>query len=187
MAVNQKEQKMLQQLCQFPAGSMILQEGEVNLDMYKIIRGKAEIYVDYGKDEEILLGIIKEEDCFGEFGLLLKRPAIYTVIAYTDIVAIRITEGVIGDFIAENNQYVLRIMKNMAKSMMTMKYHIDLMASDIKELQDKSADSNFSKKSQRDIYEAKRALRSYAIYGEDEIEALQRKVGMDSEEYDVKI
>ena len=42
----------------FPAESLILKEGEVNLDMYKIIQGKAEMYMGYGTDKEVLLGII---------------------------------------------------------------------------------------------------------------------------------
>ncbi|MCR4842548.1 MAG: Crp/Fnr family transcriptional regulator [Eubacterium sp.] len=120
-------------MVQFPEGAVILREGEVNLDMYKIVSGKAELYISYGTEEEVLIGIIKEGACFGEFGLLLKEPAIYTVVAYSDILAVRITEGAMGDFIQENHGYVLGIMQNMARSMMRMKYHIDLLTRDLEE------------------------------------------------------
>ncbi|RKM61255.1 hypothetical protein D6855_05020 [Butyrivibrio sp. CB08] len=108
----------------FPAESMIVQEGEVCLDMYKIIQGRAEMYVGYGTPNEVLIGIIGPGACFSELGLLMQAPAIYTVIAYTDVYAIRVTEGRIGDFIQENHSSILQIMKNMAKNMVIMQHQI---------------------------------------------------------------
>ncbi len=37
-------------LIKVPEGTMILQEGELNLEMYKIIDGHAEVYMGYGTD-----------------------------------------------------------------------------------------------------------------------------------------
>ena len=108
----------------FPAESMILKEGEVSLDMYKIIQGKAEMYVGYGTDREVLIGIIGPGACFGELGLLMHAPAIYTIIAYTDVYCLRVTEGKIGDFIQENHSSILQIMKNMANNMIIMQRQI---------------------------------------------------------------
>ncbi len=108
----------------FPAESMILREGEVCLDMFKIIQGRAEMYVGYGTDKEVLIGIIGPGACFGELGLLMQAPAIYTIVAYTDIYAIRVTEGRIGDFIQENHSSILQIMKNMAATMVIMQRQI---------------------------------------------------------------
>ncbi len=108
----------------FPAESLILKEGEVSLDMYKIIQGRAEMYVGYGTDQEVLLGIIGPGACFGELGLLMHSPAIYTVIAYSDVYAIRVTEERIGNFIQENHTSILQIMKNMAKTMAIMQHQI---------------------------------------------------------------
>ncbi|MCR4685678.1 MAG: hypothetical protein K5649_09455 [Lachnospiraceae bacterium] len=45
-------------LFEVPAGTTILSEGECNLDMYKIVKGEAEMYVGYGTDHETLVGII---------------------------------------------------------------------------------------------------------------------------------
>ena len=111
-------------LVTFPAESMILKEGEVNLDMYKIIQGKAELYMGYGTDKEVLIGIIGSGTCFGELGLLLHSPAIYTVIAYTDVYALRVTEDRIASFITENQTTTLQIMKNMARTMSVMQHQI---------------------------------------------------------------
>ena len=117
----------------FPAESIILREGEVNLDMYKIIKGNAEVYVGYGTKHETLLGIIGPQSCFGEFGLLLHKPAIYTVVAYSDVYAMRITEGEMGDFVLENHKSIIDIMRNMANTMLTMSVQINLLIKEIEE------------------------------------------------------
>ena len=115
----------------FPADSLILKEGEVSLDMYKIIQGRCEMYMGYGSDLEVRIGIIGPGACFGEMGLLLQAPAIYTVIAYSDVYAIRVTEGRIAGFIQENHASILQIMKNMANTMMIMQHQILALSEEI--------------------------------------------------------
>ncbi|MBO4902400.1 MAG: cyclic nucleotide-binding domain-containing protein [Lachnospiraceae bacterium] len=116
---------------EIPEGTKILLEGEVNLDMYKIVKGHAELYIRYGTEHETLIGILGPQACFGEFGLLLSKPAIYTVIAYSDMLLLRITKDEIGDFVRQNHKIILEIMQNMAMTMQTMHKQIDLLIGDI--------------------------------------------------------
>ncbi len=74
-------------IIKFPRDSIIIREGETNPDMYKIVQGNAELYTGYGTDKELLLGIIGPQSCFGEFGMLIGAPSIYTVAAYSDVYA----------------------------------------------------------------------------------------------------
>ena len=117
---------------QVPEGTTVLQEGELSLDMYKIVQGYAEVYVGYGTDRETLIGLIGPQSCFGEFGLLLEKPAIYTVIAYSDLLLLRITKGEMGDFVTENHKIIIDIMQNMAKTMMIMHSQMDRLVEEIK-------------------------------------------------------
>ena len=142
-------------IMEFPAGSLILQEKEVNLDMYKILKGHVEIYTGYRTDNEVIIGIIGPGSCFGEFGLLLQKPAIYTVIAFDDVYAIRVTEGQMGDFVQENHSSIIQIMKNMANTMLAMQYQISQLSSELNELKKGSFDE---KQNQKDL------LRTYSIY-----------------------
>lgn len=145
-------------MVKFPQDSVILREGEVNTEMFKIIKGHAEVYVGYGTEMESLIGIIGEQSCFGEFGLLLKKPEIYTVIAYSDILALRITESDLEDFIRENHKNIIDIMRNMAGSMMTMRFQIDLL---IKEL---SSGKTMKEDEIKDaIRRARQTMRQYAM------------------------
>ena len=125
----------------FPAETLILKEGEVNLDMYKIIQGRAEMYVGYGTDQEVLLGIIGPGAVFGELGMLMQSPAIYTVIAYSDVYAIRVTEDRMGSFIQENHSTAIQIMKNMAKTMAIMQNQIMLLSEELSSYTKNDADS----------------------------------------------
>ncbi|MBP3197719.1 MAG: cyclic nucleotide-binding domain-containing protein [Butyrivibrio sp.] len=138
----------------FPAESLILKEGEVNLDMYKIIQGRAEMYIGYGTDHELLVGIIGPGACFGEMGLLMEAPAIYTIIAYSDVYAIRVTLDRIGNFIQENHSSILQIMRNMAKTMMVMQHQISYLTKELNSFKPDEEDKfdNVKKELLRSIY-----------------------------------
>lgn len=142
-------------LIEVPAGTTILSEGERNLDMYKIVRGKAEMYVGYGTDHETLIGLIGENTCFGEFGLLLERPAIYTVIAYSDLLLLRITQGELGDFVEQNHKNIIEIMRNMAQTIMKLNTQIGLLTDELKQ------SAQLSAKVQEEM---KSTLKDYTMY-----------------------
>ncbi len=114
-----------------PEGSLILQEGEVSLDMYKILSGHAEVYAGYQTQKETLIRILGPGECFGEYGLLLQKPAIYTVMAYSEVTLFRIVEGELGDFVQQNHKNIIDIMKNMARTMMTMRCQLDLLIDEL--------------------------------------------------------
>ena len=123
---------------QLPEGEVILREGEINVNMYKILTGFAEIYVSYDEPEETVIGIIGPGECFGEFGLLLHKPAIYTVVSFSDISLFRISEEELGDFVRHNHSNAIDIMKNMANYMVIMRLQIELL---VKELEAASPDN----------------------------------------------
>ena len=143
----------------FPPDSVILKEGDNYTDMYKIIRGHAELYVGYKTPTESLLGLIGEQSCFGEFGLLLGKPAMYTVVAYDDVLALRITKNDLADFVRDNRKNIIDIMTNMAESMTSMRFQIDLL---LKEIEGgKKADEEALKEKMR---QARQTMRQYAVY-----------------------
>ncbi len=124
-----------------PEGMTILSEGEVNLDMYKIISGNVEMYTGYGTKNEVLIGILGPGACFGEFGILLHKPAIYTIVTFSEVRLLRVTEGALGNFVQENQDSVIQIMRNMANMMMTMMHNVDQMSLEFDEMLKKIAAS----------------------------------------------
>lgn len=162
-----------------PEGTMILKEGEINLDMYKILSGHAEMYTGYGTENEILIGMIGEGTCFGEFGILTGKPAIYTIITYSKCKLLRVTEGLMGQFIQENRDDILKIMKNMATNMMRMQHQINQLS---EELMIKKQEEDAEKLGESDVTmtekeyfdnlrkQQREELRKYALYQSEKTE-----------------
>ena len=117
----------------YSADEIILREGEHSSDMYKILKGNVELYLSYGTENEVLLGIMRPGQCFGEFGLLLQMPAPYTAVAYSDLILYRVVEGKINEFIRDNQTNILQIMRSMANTMTVMQNHINQLSAELDE------------------------------------------------------
>ena len=159
-------------IIKFPRDSIIIREGEANPYMYKILQGNAELYTGFGTDNELLLGIIGPQSCFGEFGMLIGAPSIYTVAAYSDVYAMKVTAGEMGDFVRENHKNIIDIMKNMAHTMVIMQKQINLMSGEL--MKGSTVNPEFLKQTQRN-------LRGYAVYNPDKPKyvVMERYSGMD--------
>ena len=132
------------------------------MDMFKIIKGHVEIYVGYGTPHESIIGILSEHSCFGEFGLLLKKPAIYTAIAYDDVLLLRIAEDDLEGFINDNHKNIIDIMRTLAENMMTMRFQIDLLLNEIEN--GKKFESNDEELKDK-IRQARHTMLQYALTG----------------------
>ena len=64
--------------------SVIISEGEKIDKMFKVISGGVAIYLNYGKENEYLVGVLTEKRHFGEEGLLSDKPSIFTAIAFKE-------------------------------------------------------------------------------------------------------
>jgi CRP-like cAMP-binding protein len=127
-------------LMKIPEGTVILKEGEVNMDMYKIVSGSVEAYTGYGTEKESILGIMGKGQYFGEIGLLSQKPSIYTIVAYSDVAVMRITMNELDDYIRNNHHDIYEIMRKMAETMYNMKYSMDMVMDDMqKAKEDRSA------------------------------------------------
>ncbi len=128
----------------FSADDVLLREGETNSDMYKIISGRVLCYFNYGTDEEYLLGSLNEGSSFGEYSLLTGEPGIYTVVAYSDILVLRISGNDFSKFIEMNASNSVKIMANMAKMLNVMKFNIDMLRDEFKKSDNFSSEEKAS-------------------------------------------
>ncbi len=123
-------------MLKFHADDMIIKEGGTYEEMYKIISGSVAVYIRYGEKEEHLIGIYSKSKCFGEVHVLSGQPSIYTVVAYDDVLLMRITKDSLEDFIRNNPRNAIDIMQNMVHTNMLMQKNIDLLLDDIYEKQE---------------------------------------------------
>ena len=155
---------------EIPPDTMILREGEINLDMYKIVSGHVEMYTGYGTPNEVLIGLLGPGTCFGEFGILTGQPAIYTIITYSKTQILRVTEGLMGDFIQENKDDILQIMRNMATNMTRMQHQINQLSHELEEINENRTETATSNTNNSNVIEILRSdniqkdnLRNYAL------------------------
>ncbi len=121
---------------QFCADEVIIKEGEIYQEMYKIVHGSVAIYLRYGQKEEHLVGIYSKSKCFGEVHVLSDQPSIYTVVAFDDVLLMRITKDTLEDFIRNNPRNAIDIMQNMVHTNLLMQKNINLLLDDLYEKQD---------------------------------------------------
>ncbi len=143
MSNNTENKASLMKMCK--ADEVILHEGEVNTEMYKILSGKAAMYMHYGEENEYLIGIISDQRCIGDVSLLTNRPSPYTVVAVSNVMLMRIQDTQFEEFIVNNTKNAVDIMKNMASMIVTLNKDIDLITDElsyyIKELENKNEQS----------------------------------------------
>ena len=151
MTKNMEETKILK----YEAESIIIREGDLCPEMFKILMGNVEVYVGYGTKQETLVYILGAQDCFGEMGLLLHKPSIYTVVAYSEVCLLRITEGEMGDFVQTNHRNIIEIMRNMANTISVMRMQVDLLVKEIE---------SGSKPAGESITSAKKMVRDCCMY-----------------------
>lgn len=120
----------------FHADEVILKEGAVYSEMYKIVSGSVAVYIRYGEKEEHLIGIYSKPKCFGEANVFSDQPGIYTVVAYDDVLLMRISRDSLEEFIRNNPKNAIDIMQNMVHTNMLMQKNINLLLDDIYEKQD---------------------------------------------------
>ena len=125
-----------QRMQTFRADEVIMREGEVCDAMYKILSGSVAVYVRYGEEDEHLIGIYSKSRCFGEMNVLSEQPGAYTVIAYDDVLLVRITKDFLEDFIRNKPRNAVDIMRNMGHTITVMQKNIDLLLDDLNEKQD---------------------------------------------------
>lgn len=140
----------------FRAGEIIMKEGEIYDEMYKVLSGSVAVYNRYGEPDECLIGIYSEAKCFGEWNVLSDLPNRYTVVAYDDVLVMRITGELLEGFIKNNPKNAIDIMKDMSHTVKIMQTDIALLLDDVHKMRD------FNKLR---MEETKQKIMQYKSYG----------------------
>lgn len=167
---NMEAEESRASVCYFEDEEIILKEGELSDEMYKILSGSVIVYLHYGEKEEYVVGIFSKGRCFGEWNVLSDEPSGYTFVAYGKVLLLRITKDSLEDFIKNNPKNAIDIMHNMAQSMVMLQKNIDLFLEE-KDYRDKKEEL------QKQKNDLKKKIMQYNIGG------LQSYVA----EYSVKI
>ncbi len=113
-----------------------------------------------------LLGIYSKSRCFGEINVFSGQPCIYTVVAYNEVLLMRITRDSLEEFIKRYPGNAIDIMQNMVRTFELMQKNIDLLLEEIYENEKRDAN-------QKQTEELKNKIMRYSISGMDTGKALR--------------
>ena len=122
----------------FSDDEVMIREGDTSDEMFKIISGKAALYLHYGEENEYLIGVLSEGKCFGEVSLLAGKPSPYTVVAVDEVMVMRIKAEQFESFVRDNARNAVDIMKNMASRIVMLNANLNLLVNDLSELEKES-------------------------------------------------
>ena len=103
----------MQNLHTYNKGDVIFREGENQRWMYDIVKGSVEIYVNYEKENQVLLATLAEGRYFGEIGLTEAVARTATAVAADDTQLAMISEQNFCQYFREKPEALLKIMSNM--------------------------------------------------------------------------
>lgn len=107
-------------------GEVIIQQGELQRDVYKILSGTVGTYTNYGKINEMRAGQHTAPDYFGEIMLLAEQPSYCTIVAESAVAVLRVSEEDFEIYLQKDVQNALSIVKAMADNLRMV--HINIHA-----------------------------------------------------------
>lgn len=118
-------------ITEYKEDEIILKQGDPDKSLYKIISGQVAVYINYGKEDEYLVGIQTFPSCFGEMTILSGQPSFYTVVALTETKILCVPEENFESFIQTNPANAIAIMKTMAKNISLLNMNIKMLNEEI--------------------------------------------------------
>jgi CRP/FNR family transcriptional regulator, cyclic AMP receptor protein len=101
----------------FPKGKIIIKQGRRGTSAFIIAKGKAQVILEDENGKKKLLAVLKEQDIFGEMGLIDGRPRSATVVALEDCECSVITKEMFKNLPDSNPgvKAIKKIMENRLK------------------------------------------------------------------------
>lgn len=110
---------------------IIVNQGEKNRTLYKVTIGKVASYLNYGKPDELLIGVISAPACFGELSVLLGHPSPYTYVAMGDTAVLCVPEDKFESFVEANPRNAEQIMQNMSRHQSMLNLNMSMLADEL--------------------------------------------------------
>ena len=118
-------------ITEYKEDEIILKQADPDKSLYKILSGQVAVYINYGKEDEYLVGIQSFPSCFGEMTILSDQPSFYTVVALTEAKILCVPEDSFEGFIQSNPANAISIMKTMAKNISLLNMNIKMLNEEI--------------------------------------------------------
>ncbi|MCR5107661.1 MAG: 2-dehydropantoate 2-reductase, partial [Lachnospiraceae bacterium] len=99
----------------YHTGDIIIKEGAKDDILYKVMQGSVTLYLNYGKENEYLLGAYTKGSFFGEYSCLSGKSSPYTAIANEETIVMEIPKKDIHNYISLNPRNAETLFETMAQ------------------------------------------------------------------------
>lgn len=98
----------------FSDGEVIIREGDAGNTFFQLLEGKAKVVRNYEEDDQVEIATLEEGQYFGEMAVIEDYPRNSTIIADGDVKVLEIAKEELNDYMAQNPDKILAIMKVLA-------------------------------------------------------------------------
>jgi len=110
----------------FSNGEVIIKQGDTGNTFFQLLEGKVGVYKNYEQADQVQVAILEQGQYFGEMAVIENYPRSTTVVAEGDVKVIEIAAEELNEYISQNPDKILEIMKLLGK-------RIDAMTNDYNE------------------------------------------------------
>lgn len=119
----------------YEASEVIMEEGDSsNKRMYIVLEGEVELYRNYGKKDEYLLGIIGRGKTFGEMNLFSQGSTMLTAVAYSNVKIAWFEKYNLETFLMGYPSYAMQMIENISKSYLLLEKNLEWGINEINSL-----------------------------------------------------
>lgn len=104
----------------FSNGEIIIKEGDAGNSFFQLLEGKVSVCKNYGEEDQVQIAVLEEGQYFGEMAVIENYPRSSTVVAEGDVKVIEIAAEELNEYISQNPDKIIAIMKLLGNRIETM-------------------------------------------------------------------
>ena len=138
----------------FGKGEIVFNEGEEGNSFFQVLDGKAGVYVNYKKENEIKLTDVVAGQYFGELAVIESTPRSTTVVSESGVNVIEISGTSLSEYFSEQPDKIIAIINNIGDRIRDLSNEYSEAKSVLKSIEENSANKSnesFIKKIQKYI------------------------------------
>ena len=131
---------------EYKADAVIMEEGVREDRMFLVLEGSVVLYMNYGKENEYVLGVRSKGKIFGEMSMLAEEESEYTAVAFTDAKLAWFQMSNIDQFLFGYPGCAVDFLKNIAKNNSMMRGSMKMLLEELSEIKGEPVDKHEIKK-----------------------------------------
>lgn len=118
-------------LVDYKEDEIIISEGEISGKMFLVLEGQVTLYMNYGMENEYVIGVCGRGKVFGEMGLLIGEASLFTAVAFSDVKLAWFEKRNLEQFIIGYPSNAVGLMEKVARSNVLLKKNLDFALEEV--------------------------------------------------------